>query len=173
MLKLQPLFSEGLVEDRYVMRRTLPLTMISLALASCFKKDTAVKHAAIQPMLGAVMHSRTEDVRRLAEQGIGLNERYAADQSTPIIEAAGSDQWLVVEILVDQGADIWAHDEFGITMAEWAATSRILPGSTEDQARLRVIEKLKARGYPFPPPSSEQVLALDKAGHWPPQGAKR
>lgn len=156
-----------------MMGRLNTLALVSLTLfAGCSKKDDIVNQAGIQPMLGAVMHSRTDDVRRLAEQGIGLNERYAADQSTPIIEAAGSDQWPVVEILVDHGADIWAHDKFGITMTQWAVTSRILPGSTEDQARLRVIEKLKARGYPFPPPTSEQVLALDKAGHWPPQGAK-
>lgn len=157
------------------MGRFNTLALVSLALlAGCEKKGAVnVNEAKIQPMLGAVMHSRTEDVRRLAEQGIGLNERYAADQATPLIEAGGSNQWPVVEILVDHGADIWAHNQFGITVAEWAVTSRILRGSKEDEARLRVIEKLKARGYPFPPPSSEQVLALDKAGQWPPPGAKR
>ena len=137
-------------------------------LAACSKKEDAVNQAGIQPMLGAVMHSETEEVRRLAEKGIGLDERYPANQATPMIMASGSDQWPVIEILVDHGADIWAHDQFGITMAQMAVTSRILRGSKEDQSRLRVIEKLKARGYPFPPPSAEEVLALDKAGKWPP-----
>ena len=127
----------------------------------------------IQPMLGAVMHSETDEVRRLAERGIGLDERYPANQSTPMIMASGSDQWPVVEILVDHGADIWAHDEFGVTMAQMAVTSRILPGSKEDAARLRVIEKLKARSYPFPPPNSNEILALDKAGQWPPHGVRQ
>ncbi len=126
----------------------------------------------IQPMLGAVMHSETEEVRRLAEKHIGLDERYPADQSTPMVAAAQTDQWPVVEILIDHGADIWAHDQFGITAAQRTVTSRILSGSAEDRARLRVIEKLKARGYPFPPPNSNQVLALDKAGKWPPQGVR-
>lgn len=142
-------------------------------LAACSNKDDAVNKAEIMPMLGAVQHSDTEEVRRLAEQGIGLDEREPADQSTPMIVASGSDQWPVVEILVDHGANIWAHDQFGITMAQMVVTSRILPGSDEDKARLRVIEKLKARGYPFPPPGRAEILALEKDGKWPPLAAAR
>ncbi|RMB54817.1 hypothetical protein C8J44_0043 [Sphingomonas sp. PP-CE-3A-406] len=157
------------------MIRLLPITtLVGFALlAACFNEDASVNQAAIMPMLGAVMHSDTDEVRRLAEHGIGLDEREPADQSTPMIVASGSDQWPVVEILVDHGADIWAHDQFGVTMAQMAVTSRILPGSDEDKARLRVIEKLKARGYPFPPPNAERILSLEKDGKWPPLEATR
>ncbi|WP_147151171.1 ankyrin repeat domain-containing protein [Neoasaia chiangmaiensis] len=125
------------------------------------------------PMIGAVMHSDTDEVRRLAAKGIGLNERAPEDQSTPLLMAAATDQWPVVELLIDSGANIWNHSEFGDTSANYTLDSRILRGSPEDAARVRVIEKLKARGYPFPPPNPDEVLALDKAGKWPPPGVKR
>ena len=143
-----------------------------LFLVNCSKKGQSVDKSAILPMIGAIQHSDTDEVRRLAALHQGLEERNPDDQATPMIQASGSDQWPVVEILVDHGANIWAHDQFGVTMAQMAVTSRILPGSAEDQARLRVIDKLKARGYPFPPPNADQVLALDKAGRWPPTGAQ-
>ena len=162
-------------------RRLMPSSRLPLLLAvvlnACGQphpaKEDAVDPSKIQPILGAVMHSDTEAVRRLAEQHIGLDERLPADQSTPMIAAAQTDQWPVVEILIDHGADIWAHDEFGITAAQRTITSRILRGSAEDAARLRVIEKLKARGYPFPPPGRAEILALEQTGQWPPHGARR
>ena len=153
-------------------RQLLGLACLALLSACSKKKDKNVARTPI-PMIAAVMYSETEEVRRLAEQGIGLNERDPTDQSTPMIAAAQTDQWPVVEILLDHGADIWAHDEFGITAAQRTITSLILRGSKEDQARLRVIEKLKARGYPYPPPDADQVLALDKDGNWPPHGVVR
>ena len=157
------------------MKRMAPAAaIITLTLLlACSKENKQVDQTGIQPMLGAVMHSDTDEVRRLAERGIGLDERSRANQATPIIVASGSDQWPVIEILVDHGADIWAHDEFGVTAAQNAVTSRILRGSPEDAARLRVVEKLKARGYPFPPPDPDQVLALEKRGEWPPHGVRR
>jgi hypothetical protein len=155
------------------MMRIWPITLAACLLAmACSKKDDAVENPLRQPMLGAVMHSRTDEVRRLAAQGIGLDERDPASNATPLITAGMTDQWPVAEILIDHGADIWAHDSFGITIGEPIDTSRILRGSEEDKARLRVIDKLKARGFPFPTPSSEEVLAMSKAGKWPPAGAR-
>ncbi|BCI72933.1 hypothetical protein SPKIRA_37630 (plasmid) [Sphingomonas paucimobilis] len=149
------------------------LTVITYLLAAgCSGENTVTNEAAIQPMLGAVMHSKIDEVRRLADKGIGLNERYSADQSTPMIAAAQTMQWNMVEILIDHGADIWAYDEFGMTAAQEAETSRVMPGSDEDKARLRVIAKLKARGYPFPPPKSDEVLKLVEERRWPPTGAQ-
>lgn len=148
------------------------MIIASLLMAGCSKEDETVNQAAIRPMLGAVMHSRIADVRRLAEQGVGLDERGLEDNSTPMISAAQTEQWRMVEILIDHGADIWTYDEFGITAAQAAMTSRLLPGSVEDEARQRVIAKLKARGYPFPPPESDKVLRLVTEKRWPPSGVK-
>lgn len=157
----------------WMMRNPSLMLAVSLAVAGCSQKDTKVANYPDIPMTGAVMNSRTEKVRDLAAKGIGLNERAPEDNATPMIRGAQTDQWPVVEILIDHGADIWAHDEFGITTAQRTITSRILRGSDEDKARLRVIEKLKARGYPFPPPGRDEILALEKAGKWPPVDARR
>ena len=91
--------------------------------------------------------------RLLSGASAGFMPRAPEDNATPMIRGAKTDQWPVVEILIDHGAHVWAHDEFGITAAQRTITSRILRGSDEDKARLRVIEKLKARGYPFPRPT--------------------
>ena len=154
----------------------LTFLAVSVRLAACTLEDKPMSRVEqtvhpdrIQPMLGAVMNSETDEVKRLAEQHRGLNERSPDDQTTPMIYAAATDQWLVVEILIDHGADIWVHSKFGDTAANYTSDSRILPGSLEDAARLRVITKLKARGYPFPSPSPDEILALDKAGKWPPR----
>lgn len=150
------------------------------ALVGCSSEGSSVQqppNASVNrsldlPMTGAVQNSDTEKVRRLAGKHQGLDERNPDDQSTPMINAAETDQWPVVEILIDSGADVWAFDEFGDTAASYVLDSRILRGSAEDQARLRVIDKLKARGYPFPPPGRDEVLALDKAGEWPSKGTR-
>jgi hypothetical protein len=152
---------------------SLLISAATLLMSACDGRDQSVDHSQIMPMLGAVMTSDVEEVRRLAAKGVGLNERDPAEQATPMIEAAEIDQWPMVEILIDHGADVYAHDQFGITAPPYTLTSRVLRGSEEDKARLRVIDKLKARGYPWPPPKAEEVLALAKAGRWPPPGVRR
>jgi len=144
---------------------------LCLAGAGCSEEKT-VNNPSVLPMFGAVQHARTEEVRRLAERGQGLDERKPSNEATPMIFAAGANRWTIVEILLDHGADIWAHDKFGVAVGEHAVTSRLVPGTPEDEARLRVMEKMKARGYPFPPPDRNEILRLDADGKWPPAGAR-
>jgi len=155
-----------------MMRSAALILALCFVATGCNRKDPKVTNYPDIPMIGAVMYSDTDKVRELAAKGIGLNERAPEDQATPMIRAAQTDQWPAVEILMNHGADIWAHDEFGDTFPFYILDSRILHGSDEDRARLRVIEKLKARGYPFPPPDPDTVLALEKAGKWPPKVVK-
>jgi hypothetical protein len=49
------------------MIRLFPFTMLVgfALLAACSNEDAPVNKSAIMPMLGAVMHSETDEVRRL------------------------------------------------------------------------------------------------------------
>lgn len=80
-----------------------------------------------QSMLGAVMYADTAEVRRLAEQHVGLEERYPPDQSTPMVWAAAVDQWPLVEILLDHGAVIWAITSSGLRLRSGPSQVGSLP----------------------------------------------
>lgn len=97
----------------------------------------------------------------------GLEQR---DESgaTPFLKAAASGQYVIAEILLDHGADPWAADEFGLTAAHFISTNPFPPGSPDGDAKVRLTDKLRARGFPFPPPPQGEVLRLIAAGHWPP-----
>lgn len=60
--------------------RALPLLLvICLGCIGCKKKEHTVSQDSVNephlPMIGTVMHSDIDEVRRLAAMGIGLNER--------------------------------------------------------------------------------------------------
>jgi len=85
---------------------------------------------------------------------------------TPMIVASTTDHWQMVAFLLDQGASLW-NDVNGITVADLTTDSRILPNNDNGRALPRVIEKIKASGYPWPPPNVKEVRALKAEGKWP------
>ncbi len=93
--------------------------------------------------------------------------------STPIMEAAAAQQWRFVLFMLEHGASPWASTTPGVTLATYASLSRINPASVEGKAWLQVIERLKAAGFPWPPPSPKEVVALRAEKKWPPPGATR
>lgn len=102
----------------------------------------------------------------------GLEQR---DESgaTPFLKAAASGQYVIAEILLDNGADGWAADEFGLTAGHYIKSNPFPPGSAEGDAKVRVADKLRARGFPFPPPPQAEVLGMIAAGRWPPRQGGR
>lgn len=98
----------------------------------------------------------------------GLEQR---DESgtTPLLKALASAQFVIAEMIVDGGGDIWAVDEFGLTAGHFLQANPWPPGSIEGDAKQRVIGKLKARGFPYPPPPQEEVQRLVAEGRWPPR----
>ena len=133
-------------------------------MAGCMDNDNAIN------AMYAVEQSDPAAVREAVAARRGLEQR---DESgnTPLFKAAASGQYVIAEILVDGGADIWANDEFGLTVAHLAAANPFPPGTAEGDAKARVLAKLRARGFPVPPPPQAEVLRLVAAGGWPPHRA--
>ncbi len=115
----------------------------------------------------AVEQQDVEAARNAAKARRGLEQRDESG-STPLLKAAASGQYQIAEILFDEGADRWAYNEFGLTVAHYISTNRFAPGTAEGDAKKRLQNKLMASGFPFPPPSQEEVLDLARSGSWPP-----
>ena len=125
-----------------------------------------VKTSHAGTLVDAVMNGNKSEARRLIKSGVFLDETNRKDE-TPLILAAKTDQFVIAEMLLDAGADIFKASKFGWTVGYAAETSRLSRGE-EYEARLRVIEKLKARNYPFPaihPAAMQDKIAN---GQWPP-----
>lgn len=120
------------------------------------------------PLYEAGLVGEIDAARALLDAGADIDK---ADEvgKTPMLVASNTDHWRTVAFLLDHGASLW-KDANGITVAESAATSRILPNNDEGRALPQVIEKIKAAGYPWPPPTVKDVRALKAAGKWPPPG---
>lgn len=106
-------------------------------------------------------------VRALINAGASIDH---ADEigGTPILAAASTDHWQAVLVLLEQGADLW-RDLNGITVADLAVDSRIQPNNPDGQALPILVARIKAAGYPWPPPSVAAVRALKREGQWPPR----
>lgn len=134
-------------------------------LVSCMDEQPSAQDA----LLSAVEHGQVGQVRVLAPRKLGLETRNEVG-GTPLISAAMSDQWVIAEILLANGADIWAYDRFGVVAGESLVRSRVRLDTPDGQARQRLLTLFGERGVPLPPPSRAKVLELAAHGDWPPRG---
>ncbi len=91
------------------------------------------------------------------------------DEFTPALAAAQVDRYRMVEYLLDRGANPFAASSHGLTIGYWISKSNISATSDEGQARSAVLAKLRQVGFPWPPPSLEEVVSAKAAHRWPPQ----
>ncbi|MCQ9156519.1 ankyrin repeat domain-containing protein [Acidomonas methanolica] len=92
----------------------------------------------------------------------------------PLLDAAGGGKWSVAEWILRHGGDPWIADQFGITLGTFAQDDlkpqyNVLLSPPEREALDRTVALLRRRGFPWPPPSPQQVLDARKAGRWPPR----
>ncbi len=119
----------------------------------------------IDTLHGAVNYRDIDAVRRLAQARTGMEARDEIG-ATPLISATSSDQYLIAEVLLKNGADIWAHTKFGVTAGRMAEISKTPLESEEGRARQRVIDAMAAHGFHFPAYDREKVLQMVRAGQW-------
>jgi hypothetical protein len=119
------------------------------------------------PLYEAGLTGAIDAAKLLLEAGAEIDKSDSVGK-TPLLVAAGTDSWRTVNFLLDHGASIWSAAG-GVTVADFAAHSHILPNNDEGIILPQVIEKIKAAGYPWPPPSAQEVRALKEEGKWPPR----
>lgn len=117
-------------------------------------------------IIDAVMQRNPELVASLIDQGTNL-EMSNHKGETPLILAGMTDQFRIAETLLEGGANPFAASRIGWTIGFAAEASRLRSGP-DYEAKLRVEEILKSRGYPIPGPSNLQIRKMLADGNWPP-----
>ena len=93
---------------------------------------------------------------------------------TAAMFAAGADQWRMVEYLLNNGASIATTTSTGITIGMLAGDSRVkYYNKKEVTFLLRVIERWKEAGLPWPAPEIHRMRELLRNREWPPQTTPR
>lgn len=118
----------------------------------------------------AALSNRTDAVQLLLQNGANIDAANREGE-TPAIAAAQAGHFSMAAALIERGSSPFAVPETGMTLAFWANRSRLPDESDQGRAKNRLIQMLRDRGHPWPPPSPAEVLAMKAAGDWPPIAA--
>lgn len=116
----------------------------------------------------AALSNRRDVVQLLVQRGAAIDAAND-DGETPAIAAAQAGHFTMAGTLVASGASLFAVPSSGMTLGFWAHRSRLSSDSDEGRARDRLVQALKDRGHPWPPPGPDEVLAMKAVGQWPPR----
>lgn len=107
-------------------------------------------------------------VKKLLDAGANINDRGFAEQ-TPVLKAAMSNSWAMVDFLISQGADVRMIDARGFNLP-WLAQDSSLSAGSENGAALyqKVIPRLKSMGLMDKLYHPREAAALVAGGGWPP-----
>ena len=103
----------------------------------------------------------------LLKAGARVDEKDALGGTAALI-AASANNWALVLVLLHHGAIPWATNTGGVTIGDFAFSSRLSAGAPEGQAKAAVEELLRRAGVRWPAPAPPQVRTLVAAAHWPP-----
>lgn len=98
-------------------------------------------------------------------------------RESPAYSAAMVNNFAAVNMFLDLGADPWTMAADGATLGlvaeEQASVPAMVPGSPNDQERLKLLARLHAIGFPNPAPTPQEGRAMLEAGTWPPPNVSR
>jgi ankyrin repeat protein len=97
------------------------------------------------PIFESITNMRMHNIRLLIKAGANLNFRDRTG-STPMMQAAGINQYQVVHAMLQAGADPKVKNNWGNTITYFVKESNMNPKHELYQWRAKVIELLKERG---------------------------
>lgn len=123
---------------------------------------------AITTVADAVTIKNIEAVSQLIREKKDVNTPDNRGQA-PLLIAVSTQQFQIAEVLIDSGANIWAINTLGFNVGLFTYNSQVAEESPEGRAKNRVVEKLQAQGFPWPPPWHDETLKMVEKGNWPPK----
>ncbi|MCQ9157294.1 ankyrin repeat domain-containing protein, partial [Acidomonas methanolica] len=107
-------------------------------------------------------HGNLAAVEALAALHADMNHGHGG-YPAPLLDAADTGGWSIVEWMLHHGGDLWITDSFGDNLglaAQIYLEPRIaaVQPPPEREALDRTVALLRSRGFPWPPPSPRQVL---------------
>lgn len=124
-----------------------------------------LRHVPGGSLVAAVMNESSLSVRVLLLTGADTEEKNHKGM-TPLLIAGLTDQYRLVELLIQSGANIFAVSKFGWNLGYMIQSSRLIRGP-EFEARERLAKLLQERGFPHPAPDLKQTLELVAQNKWP------
>ena len=121
-----------------------------------------------EPAIWRAALSNRRDVVQLFLQGGAAIDAVNDDGETPAVAAAQAGHFSMAGALIASGSSPFVVPSSGMTLGFWTHRSRLASTSEEGRARDRLVQALKDRGHPWPPPGPDEVLAMKAAGQWPP-----
>lgn len=121
------------------------------------------------PLSEAALINYREGVDFLLRAGARIDAEDSSGE-TPAMTAGAAQHIDMVNYLLDRGASIWVASQFGYTVPNLGGVVCLRSEGTDAECD-RLIRRIKAAHYPWPPPTRQEVKALMDEGKWPPKEA--
>ena len=139
-----------------------------VAMADEIGDPNAVGPDGLPAIIVAIEREDMARVKALIGAGANL-EAGGFHEATPALSAALADNWPMVLVLLEAGANPNPADQMGFTLPYLTMTSRVVPSGRYGQALNEVRQILNSRGLLEKIMTPDEVKPLVWAGKWSPR----